>query len=776
MRRLLTIAAVMGLTALPLMAVGGESVTLTAENVRVVIAKDAGPVVRFAADEMTNFLSRVLGAPVPIVHEVEPQNLKTPKPQNPKTSTPQHVNLVLGENAWSRAKGLEPEKQLKPDGFYILAEGDSVYLCGHDDPKADIRGALKAASAPQYGSQFHRSTLFAVYDFLERFAGVRFYFPGSDDLGIVTPRQTSVTVPAGKIVEEPYFDVVRRWTSPGSPRVDVGGGPEPEPKEGHRLVGQNNLLNMYRLRIKAVDFPNNHGACHLELQERFGKTHPEYFTLMKDSKGNLFRDSEPVKRGYPPCQVCWSSGITDELVKDAVAFARGDDPKTRGFKDGYPYEGLALGWFCFSPQDGFRECLCEKCQAGYDKSKYAYATEVVQSAVAKVGKGIQDAGVDMMILASAYTSYQDIPTCDMPSNVVMGVARTGPWAECAPKRRDKEFQDVVDWTKKTHQRVVLHNWACKYSRSVIPGLPALTPEAVGSYYERIAPYARGAYMESSSERRSHVYLNIYLYSKLAWNPKFDWRAALDEHDRLMFGAGAEPMRKIYRRLEDLWLNRICNNVIETSLSTVIMPPSPNEIWSQIYDDRLIAELRALEKEALEKVEAESEGEQRNLHLRRVKLLADDLIGSIAYAHDAYATEHSVAREEAYRKASKSPNLLADLKPNDYHFVRRAGEPDRCSVTPKIELKGETKYRLSAFVKFKDVEPLGKIAGVYVNFWDYAHQKQYAAAGGLIGSSDWISVSTEFVTLKDPEMRFLTIRLRNATGEAWIRDVRLEEVR
>ena len=47
------------------------AVTFTAGNSEVVIASKPPPVVRFAAEEATNFLSRVLGAPVPIVKAIK---------------------------------------------------------------------------------------------------------------------------------------------------------------------------------------------------------------------------------------------------------------------------------------------------------------------------------------------------------------------------------------------------------------------------------------------------------------------------------------------------------------------------------------------------------------------------------------------------------------------------------------------------------------------------------------------------------------------------------
>ena len=75
-------------------------------KVSVVAAKGASPTVRFAAAEMTNCLSRVLGAAVPIA----------------SAPVDGWVNIFLGESEWSRAESLDP-KPLVRDGFISAAKG-----------------------------------------------------------------------------------------------------------------------------------------------------------------------------------------------------------------------------------------------------------------------------------------------------------------------------------------------------------------------------------------------------------------------------------------------------------------------------------------------------------------------------------------------------------------------------------------------------------------------------------------------------------------------------
>ena len=98
--------------------------TLSAGNIEVLVAPKAPDVTMFAAEEMTNFLSQVLGAAVPIV----------------KSPTEGKASVVVGTNAWSAAADVDPSK-LNRDGFIIKCDPGAkrVYVAGCDDPKTRLR-------------------------------------------------------------------------------------------------------------------------------------------------------------------------------------------------------------------------------------------------------------------------------------------------------------------------------------------------------------------------------------------------------------------------------------------------------------------------------------------------------------------------------------------------------------------------------------------------------------------------------------------------------------
>jgi len=131
-------------------------------EVDVVIPEKPLPVERFAAQELTNFLSRVLGEPVPVVAD-------TGKGR---------AAILLGRAAGLDVSNLERDAfrtkvELSPDGKSV------VRIAGRDGRGDVFRNAWKFGLTVRDEC----ATLFGVYAFLEDFAGVRFYFPG--ELGTV---------------------------------------------------------------------------------------------------------------------------------------------------------------------------------------------------------------------------------------------------------------------------------------------------------------------------------------------------------------------------------------------------------------------------------------------------------------------------------------------------------------------------------------------------------------------------------------------------------------
>jgi len=85
------IALALVASALAVYPLSASSATLTKDNAEVVVAANAAPVVKFASEEMTNLLARVLGAPIPLVN----------------SPTASRASIILGDSEWSRAAGVD---------------------------------------------------------------------------------------------------------------------------------------------------------------------------------------------------------------------------------------------------------------------------------------------------------------------------------------------------------------------------------------------------------------------------------------------------------------------------------------------------------------------------------------------------------------------------------------------------------------------------------------------------------------------------------------------
>lgn len=538
----------------------GRTVVFTPGRTEVVLADGAPGAAAFAASEATNFLSRVLGAAVPIVHRPTGKGF---------------ASLVLGSNIWSVAAGAIPDGSVR-DGFRIRAARDRVYIVGTDDD-VDVPGLMRRSA---HTARFRSGTLFGVYEFLERFAGVRFYFPG--EMGTVVPHARRIAA-HGDLSAKPDFTVRDCCiSSAGTWPDDIGeNGPvriSEKEADGLRLL--------YKLRLReCAERPSCcHGQNRFRIAERFSDTHPEYFMMRKDGTrctGTNFAHS------WQGRQLCHTSPVWDVIREETI------DRIRKGAKN-----------VDVMPQDGMQPCWCATCQARFRTTDFSlssgYATDLIWSNTVAVAKAITAAGLKGSVSQMAYGTYRDIPDFDIPDNVNLVLAVGGPWSESRPDIRDRQVAFVRDWSRKLGRKVAwIWTYPMKnYGRLQAPGVPQHAPHAYLSFYGRVAPYISGSFAETSCGKGKtlhliHNYLNFYAFSKFAWNHAFDLDAALAEHHRLMFGTGAKEMGKFFDRLEKLWIGQVAipSVIGETEIGPVMIKgPSEQDLWTKIYTPKVLAEL------------------------------------------------------------------------------------------------------------------------------------------------------------------------------------------
>jgi hypothetical protein len=249
-------------TALAWTALSAQgSVTLVRGGVsrhRIVLATNAPPSERYAAEELQRYLEKMSGAKLPIISDAERADSR---------------EILLGSNAHLQKLGLKIDfTRLGPDGFTLQTKGNRLIIAG---------------GAP-------RGTLYGVYALLEEKLGVRWFTPELEQVPatnrIVLPTLNETQIPALEYREVFWTEMMR----------------DADFAARHRLNG-----NHYNLTAKhggrfAVYFPFVHSFDSLIPPDLY-QEHPDYFPFIKGKRVN----------GY--VQRCLSN---PEVLKLAIARVR----------------------------------------------------------------------------------------------------------------------------------------------------------------------------------------------------------------------------------------------------------------------------------------------------------------------------------------------------------------------------------------------------------------------------------------------------------------------
>ncbi|MBQ9755095.1 MAG: DUF4838 domain-containing protein [Lentisphaeria bacterium] len=532
----------------------------------IVAPASAFPAAQEGAREAAQLLSEALGTGIAVK--------KAPSGKCPA--------IIIGDRELAKKAGLDISR-IDRDGFFIKTIGKNVLIIGRDDPKKSPR------SGSYNGSGSERGTIFGVYDFLERFAGIRFYFPGK--LGTVIPKHKEWKLPAIDIYERP--DKVQRSTySSWRPRnitmpVELG---KPFNMQQYRL----------RMRYQSWTWPCCHGLEKQGFIARFAKSHPEYFARNAAGKSVLEFRSDMKE------QLCFNSGIREEIYKDALAFLKGRPASERGVR---PYKNRpgVVAWhaqldrnvpvYDITPDDGYYPCRCPKCRKSFPdidgSGKNKKLSDFMWRYYADAANYVKGHGY---IAAWIYWPTLQLPDFKLPDNILFVMCPKGPWSVGNEEVYQRELKRVRTWGELTGSRMRMWNYLIKYPHGSYPGVPTNAPRAVARYYKETAPYTCGAFAEVGVDRFMFQYLNLYVYYKALWTNDLDIEKLLEEHHRLLFGAAAKQMAAFYDQIEKNWLALVGNSVETPEGPKTVMVPDL-EIWTKRYSESMMKKMEGFIKAA-----------------------------------------------------------------------------------------------------------------------------------------------------------------------------------
>ena len=434
-----------------------------------------------------------------------------------------HAVIVLRENAVEREREAAAELQT-----YVERATDATLPIRTDrEPSSEYAIRLLVDPDPQRSSpeSFHihiealgtrissqtpLGVLYGVYEFLERFVGVRWYLPGP--LGEIVPKHPQLLLPPTDLQEKPSFAI--RW------------------------VGQHNSLWMLRNKQNRCDdgfliYPAiYHTQSSLLPHEKYFPKHPDYFALIKGKRST-----------NPHCKLCYSNpDVAREIASNMAAML-----------DEVP--GIDL--ISLSPTDGQLWCECEGCKAmdeedvPKDRSK-SRRSLLFYNAVAKE---LRKTHPEARMLVGAYNVYNWPPKdkgiqADPMLNVI--ITHYEDYCMAHPVRdpacpRNKRYVELIDAWQNLGCGIAYYEYYWKVNWMDLPW------PIVHSIREDMPWYKSrghlGVFTQYNPDCVWSQYTAHYVAARLLWDVEADVDSILEEMFSDLYEEAAPEMRAFHELIE-----------------------------------------------------------------------------------------------------------------------------------------------------------------------------------------------------------------------------------
>ncbi len=336
----------------------------------------------------------------------------------------------------------------------------------------------------------HSGTMFAVNDFLKRYAGYRQYGCGS--YFEIIANRPSLELPAKlDIKEEPVLNSYYLAKSPNS------------------YFGRNSRLNCMA----------THALSSLVPVKKYHNTHPEYFPVINGKRKKM-----NPKKGNGPWNPCISNPDIPKLVAEYA---------DSYFKK-YPERiGLPLG-----VNDGGGDCQCEKCLHEFKSTGNQYA-RFYNTAARVLAKKYPDKVA--AFIAYSRCSYAVPKGVKMEPNVLVEVTGMGVSA----------FRVMKDWRAAGAKHFGLYDYIYSIGSSFIT--PRYYPRLMGKLWRDAMKEYRLESMWVEYFPASLIFSapRQYVLDHIAWNPDVDVEALLDDYFTNMYAEAGMEVKKLFDIFETI---------------------------------------------------------------------------------------------------------------------------------------------------------------------------------------------------------------------------------
>ena len=523
----------------------------------ILIPENAKPIVKMAAQELTDYLKKITGAEFKY-----------------GTVSDHKVNFKLGGG---NPEGLDKEE------FIIRTNGNDIEIYGHD-----TAGKVDIFMYYYYTSE--KGTLMGVYHFLEQL-GVRWPTPTFEHI----PECKTLVVKDMNIKFKPYF----------SDR-HVGSFAYSEPgihPDGTQYFKSNKDAMMWFMRIGESPRHVVHGS-HSErglglYRDKKWQADPKRLQLTKKGKRN---------RNYS----CWTNPDVRKLWLDAAdAFFSGKRPQAAGLNrvlgggvlNGWPYPFICADEFMIDPMDndGVNDgkCYCESCQDFRKKNPCADDTELIWSVIIEVAKFVEQKYPGKYISTLRYPPKRLVPQQKLPSNIRVRLCVSGPKSLLQGNDFKNDKATVKVWKGVTGNKVPLWTYHCVMHMDSMPHIVETYPHLIKKYVSEMKDFIAGMYMETHASTFTRKLLDMYIFHRLMKNPDIDVDKEIDEFCRITYGPAHKEAKAFYAKLEELFGVFWHRTVPATKKSSSVTPwkygdkAMQKKLWTLAYTAEEVAKLEKL---------------------------------------------------------------------------------------------------------------------------------------------------------------------------------------
>jgi len=424
-----------------------------------------------AAQELQTYVRKITGAELPVKTEAD---------------APAGATVHVGRT--KRAEERCPElAELDRDGFLARTEGNTLFLVGRTGP----------------------GTEFAVYWFLQKVGGVRWFMPM--EIGEVVPKRPTLAVPTLDERQEPDF-LSRLYSGlPGA--------------EGARWAKRNLMRRRFNF---------HHNLLNVIKPSQYGPTNPDFFPLVNGERRIPTRDDD---HGWQPC-------MSHPKVIEICAAA------ARKFFDEHPDEVS----FSLGINDSNTYCECENCLA-LDVPNATFRgrpnkSDRVFAFMNAVAEELMKTHPDKYLGCLAYSWCEAVPTkVKVHPHVIPYLTNDrAQWRDPAFRAEDERL--LRAWTAAV-PIVAIYDYYYGAGYVSPRVFTQLIDESL-KFCHRVG--VRGFYAE--------IYPNWgldgpkgWLAAQLLWDVSQDRAALLEEFYTKFFAEAAGPMRKFFERCEEAWMKQ-----------------------------------------------------------------------------------------------------------------------------------------------------------------------------------------------------------------------------